>query len=194
MFFYSTDGLYGRKILSINIDMGMNYNGIYYVFLEKSSEDKYDIKEKSTVCISLPKPDSIKYSKAGRRSKRHITAGYQREKLAKRLFDEIIDIKSFPEKQQEKLHGLFKNIGFTYLTISDEFEQVDDEYIDYIDKISADNENYMLKNLYTLEDIEAAFQNYSASDKELLYYIETVLNEIKSLLESYNEYLEKKKI
>lgn len=51
----------------------------------------------------------------------------------------------------------------------------------------------MLKNLYTLENIEAAFQNHSASYKELLDYIETVLNEIKSLLESYNEYLEKKK-
>ncbi len=51
----------------------------------------------------------------------------------------------------------------------------------------------MLKTLYTLEDIEAAFQNHSASYKELLDYIETVLNEIKSLLESYNEYLEKKK-
>lgn len=63
-----------EKILSINIDMGMNYNGIYYASLEKSSEDKYDIKDKSAVCISLPKPDSIKYSKAGRRSKRHIAA------------------------------------------------------------------------------------------------------------------------
>lgn len=38
-----------EKILLINIDMGMNYNGIYYVCLEKSSEDKYDIKDKSAI-------------------------------------------------------------------------------------------------------------------------------------------------
>lgn len=180
------------KILSINIDMGINHNGIYYASLEsaKSSEEKYILKDKSAVCINK---GDINYSKAGRRLKRHITAGYQREKLAKRLFDEVININDYTKEQQEILHGLFKNRGFTYLTISDEFEQVDDEYINYIEEKINHNQSIILKDLYTLEDIENAINMYSSDDEMLLKYIGSVLQEIKIILEPYNQYLEKKK-
>lgn len=178
-----------EKILSINIDMGMNYNGIYYASLEKSSEDKYDIKDKSAVCISLPK-NSINYSKAGRRLKRHITAGYQREKLAKRLFDEIIDIKSFTEKHQEKLHGLFKNRGFTYFTISNEFEDADDLVIDFIEQKSVENKSDILLNLYTIENIEKSISHNASSDENLINYIDNVIKEIEYIKQPYEEYLQ----
>lgn len=178
-----------EKILSINIDMGMNYNGIYYACLEKSSEDKYDIKDKSAVCISLPK-NSINYSKAGRRLKRHITAGYQREKLAKRLFDEIIDIKSFTEKQQEKLHGLFKNRGFTYFTISNKFEDADDFVINFIKQKSGENKSDILLNLYTIENIEKSISHNASSDENLINYIDNVIKEIEYIKQPYEEYLQ----
>ena len=157
-----------EKILSINIDMGMNYNGIYYACLEKSSEDKYDIKDKSAVCISLPQ-NSINYSKAGRRLKRHITAGYQREKLAKRLFDEIIDIKSFTEKQQEKLHGLFKNRGFTYFTISNKFEDADDLVINFLKQKSVENKS-------SIDDQKQKQLQLQAKIQEIYSINETFLN------------------
>ncbi len=181
-----------EKILSINIDMGMNYNGIYYACLEKSSEDKYDIKDKSAVCISLPQ-NSINYSKAGRRLKRHITAGYQREKLAKRLFDEIIDIKSFTEKQQEKLHGLFKNRGFTYFTISNKFEDADDLVINFIKQKSVENKSDILSNLYTIENIEKSISHNASSDENLINYIDNVIKEIEYIKQPYEEYLQIKK-
>lgn len=180
------------KILSINIDMGMNHNGVYYALLESAgnSEEKYVLKDKSAVCINK---GDINYSKVSRRLKRHITAGYQREKLAKRLFDEVININDYTKKQQEILHGLFKNRGFTYLTISDEFEQVDDEYINYIEEKINNNQSIILKDLYTLEDIENAINMYSSDDEILSKYIESVLQEIKIILEPYYQYLEKKK-
>lgn len=180
------------KILSINIDMGMNHNGVYYALLESAgnSEEKYVLKDKSAVCINK---GDINYSKVSRRLKRHITAGYQREKLAKRLFDEVININDYTKKQQEILHGLFKNRGFTYLTISDEFEQVDDEYISYIEEKINNNQSIILKDLYTLEDIENAINMYSSDDEILSKYIESVLQEIKIILEPYYQYLEKKK-
>lgn len=175
------------KLLSINIDMGMKYNGVYYALLERQSEEQpYKLMEKSGVCINK---GDIKYSKAPRRAKRQITATYQREKLAKRLFDEIIGIDSYIKEHQDLLHGLFKNRGFTYITIGEEFDEAEESVIEFIEQKAEENKNDMLVNLYSIEDIELAITSNATSDENLKNYMENVIKEIENINKPYVEYL-----
>ena len=158
------------KLLSINIDMGMKYNGVYYALLERQSEEQpYKLMEKSGVCINK---GDIKYSKAPRRAKRQITATYQREKLAKRLFDEIIGIDSYIKEHQDLLHGLFKNRGFTYITIGEEFDEAEESVIEFIEQKAEENKNDILVNLYSIEDIELAIHADIEDEDQSVYYPE----------------------
>lgn len=175
------------KLLSINIDMGMKYNGVYYALLERQSEEQpYKLMEKSGVCINK---GDIKYSKAPRRAKRQITATYQREKLAKRLFDEIIGIDSYIKEHQDLLHGLFKNRGFTYITIGEEFDEAEESVIEFIEQKAEENKNDILVNLYSIEDIELAITSNATSDENLKNYMENVIKEIENINKPYVEYL-----
>ena len=50
-----------KKTLSINVDMGMHYNGVYYADMDDMGES-LNINNKMAVCISMRK-GSLVYSK-----------------------------------------------------------------------------------------------------------------------------------
>ena len=118
--------------LSIAIDMGAKYNG---VFIAKTDNDKIVDKKATTIVIEK---NSINFSKKSRRENRHKVRNYKRRKLAKRLFWEIYNKNDFSKEQQELLQGLFNNRGYTYISIEDEFENISLATNEYLKTIRND--------------------------------------------------------
>ncbi|MEA2050140.1 MAG: hypothetical protein U9O56_05365 [Campylobacterota bacterium] len=129
------------KKLTIAIDMGAKNNG---VFIVKSDANKIIDKKATNIIV-----DNINFSKKSRRENRHKDRNYKRRKLAKRLLKELINIDSFDVTQQELILGLLNNRGYTFISTSTEFEQLNDETVKFIDKYLDE-----LKDLITKDDFD----------------------------------------
>lgn len=154
--------------------MGAKNNG---VFIAKT--DNNEIVDKKATTIIVEK-GAINFSKKSRRENRHRVRNYKRRKLSKRLLWEILNQNDFGKNQIELINGLLNNRGYTFLSVENEFETLQDRTREFIDKYLED-----LKGLYTKEDFEKEFDKYE-SEKELLKFLEDSINKID------NEYKKKK--
>ena len=145
------------KKLSIALDMGAKYNG---VFITKVDDDK--IIDKKAKCIVIDK-NAINFSKVSRRANRHKVRNIKRRKLAKRLLWEILEKDHFTKEQQELIQGLLNNRGYTYLSTSSEFELLQDESVEFI-KVYFEN----LKDLKTKDDFLEFLSDEKFSDEKAL--------------------------
>ena len=159
--------------LTISIDMGAKNNG---VFIVKSENEK--IIDKKGFNVILDK-NSINFSKKSRRENRHRVRNYSRRKLAKKLLWSFLEKENFDNVQIELINGLLNNRGYTFLTTSSEFEELQDDTIEFLNKYIK-----KLDNLKTKEDFEAKISEYNLEELELF------VNDINQLLD---ENLKKKK-
>lgn len=161
--------------LSINIDMGAKNNG---VFVAKIKDDKIISKEAFNVKID---EKSLNFSKKDRTTIRHAKRNNQRQKLAKRLLDEIININIFLSDEKEFLHGLLKNRGFNYFNIDFDLE-LDLEVVEKLNQI----ENFEFKDCANLEDFEREIskklENFANLQEATMF-----LNSQKELLKSQKQ-------
>ena len=161
--------------LSINIDMGAKNNG---VFVAKIKDDKIISKEAFNVKID---EKSLNFSKKDRTAIRHAKRNNQREKLAKRLLDEIININNFSFDEKNLLHGLLKNRGFNYFNIDFDLE-LDLEVVEKLNQI----ENFEFKDCANLEDFEREIskklENFANLQEATMF-----LNSQKELLKSQKQ-------
>lgn len=173
------------KKLSINIDMGAKYNGIFIV---KSDDSK--IIEKSAKCIVIDK-NSINFSKVSRRANRHKVRNIKRRKLAKRLLWEILDKENYTKEQQESIQGLLNNRGYTYLSSDDEFDKLQDETMEFF-KIHFQE----FQNLQTKDDfLEFLSSKQFSNEKVLLNFLNDQIKKLeieykKKKAEFYKEFKE----
>ena len=161
--------------LAINIDMGATNNG---VFVAKIKDDKIISKEAFNVKIE---EKSLNFSKKDRTAVRHAKRNNQREKLAKRLLDEIININNFSFDEKNLLHGLLKNRGFNYFNIDFDLE-LDLEVVEKLNQI----ENFEFKDCVNLEDFEREIskklENFANLQEATMF-----LNSQKELLKSQKQ-------
>ena len=134
--------------LSIAVDMGAKNNGI---FIAKTSGD--NIEEKKAFNIVVDK--DINFSKKSRRENRHRVRNYKRRKLAKRLLWDILDKSNFDNNQIEQINGLLNNRGYTFLSTASEFEELQDETVEFINEYLKE-----LKEKRTKEDFEAFLSEF----------------------------------
>jgi len=146
-----------NKKLSISIDMGAKNNG---VFTAKTNGD--NIEEKKAFNVVIDK--DINFSKKSRRENRHRVRNYKRRKLAKRLLWDILDKNKFKDNQ-EQINGLLNNRGYTFLSTSSEFEELQDETVEFISEFLPE-----IKELKTKEDFEAKLSEFEL--KELKDFID----------------------
>jgi hypothetical protein len=154
------------KKLSIAIDMGAKNNG---VFIAKTKNSQ--ILDKKATCIIVDEK-KINFSKKSRRENRHKDRNYKRRKLSKRLLKEVIDFDDYTSKEQELILGLLNNRGYTFISISTEFEKLNDETVEFINQYFED-----LKDLVTKEDFEnkiSSFENL----QDLKEFIKTINDKI----------------
>jgi len=150
------------KKLSVSIDMGAKYNGIFVAKI-----DGNQIVNKKAKCIVIDK-NSINFSKVGRRANRHKVRNIKRRKLAKRLLWEILDRDYFTKEQQELIQGLLNNRGYTYLSTSSEFESLQEESVEFIKVYFED-----LKDLKTKDDfLEFLSDDKFSDEKRLLEFLD----------------------
>ena len=151
--------------LSISVDMGAKYNGVFII----KTNDK-EILNKRAKCIIVDKKDksNITFSKVSRRANRHKVRNIKRRKLAKRLLWEILDKKSFTKEQQESIQGLLNNRGYTYLSTSSEFEQLQDESFDFMQRYFTDIKDLKTKDDFLMFLSDENFDN----EKELLIFLD----------------------
>ena len=129
--------------LSISIDMGAKNNG---VFIAKTDGNKIVAKKAFSVVVDNK---FINFSKKSRRENRHRVRNYQRRKLAKRFLWQFLDKSSFSSSQIELINGLLNNRGYTFLSTSSEFEELQDESVEFIKNFLSD-----IKELKTKENFE----------------------------------------
>jgi len=153
--------------LSISLDMGAKNNG---VFIVKTDGNKIVDKKAFTVVVDNK---FINFSKKSRRENRHRVRNYQRRKLAKKFLWEFLDKSSFSSSQIELINGLLNNRGYTFLSTSSEFEELQDESVEFINEYLQ-----QLKNLKTKEDFEAFVSEFSLEE------LEKIINEITTKIDS----------
>jgi len=152
--------------LSIAIDMGAKNNGVLLV-----TTDNNDIKEKKTFNVIVGK--DINFFKKSRRENRHRVRNYARRKSAKRLLWDILDKSNFDNSQIEQINGLLNNRGYTFLSTSSEFEELQDETVEFISEFLSE-----IKELKTKEDFETKLSEFELEElKSFLNDITIKLNE-----------------
>lgn len=157
--------------LSISIDMGAKNNG---VFIVKTNNDKIISKKATNIIVEK---GSINFSKKSRRENRHKDRNYKRRKQSKRLLWEILESKKYNNAQVEHINGLLNNRGYTFLSVENEFEVLQDRTIEFIDNYFED-----LKGLKSKENFEKKFDNF-INDEELINFIDNTVNNITQLIE-----------
>ncbi len=171
------------KKLSIAIDMGAKYNGIFIV---KTENEK--IVNRKASCIIINK-GTINFSKKSRRENRHKERNYKRRKLAKRLLEELIDFSKYDEKKIELINGLLNNRGYTFLSSSTKFEQLDSETSDFVVSYLSELSNYNTK-----DEFEEFFTNEFEDDKDLVKFLELQIKGINKISDDLQNYSNRKKI
>jgi len=101
--------------------MGAKNNGIFIV---KSKGNIIENKKASCIVV-----DNINFSKLSRTQNRHKDRNYKRRDMAKKLLDELIDLKSYNKEREELLRGLLNNRGYTFLSTATDFESLSTETI-----------------------------------------------------------------
>lgn len=162
--------------LSISIDMGAKYNG---VFIAKISENR--IIDKKAECVVIDK-NSLNFSKADRRANRHKVRNIKRRKLAKRVLWEILNKNSFTKEQQELIQGLLNNRGYNYISTSVEFDRLEDESAEFLNAKFEE-----LKDLQTQDDFIKFLSNDRFDDENEL------LSFLKNYIEKFDKESKKKK-
>jgi len=168
--------------LSICVDMGAKNNGVFIV-----KTDGKDIVDKKALTVVIDK-NSINFSKKSRRENRHRVRSYARRKLAKRFLWQFLDKEKFSKEEIEQINGLLNNRGYTFLSTSSEFEELQEETITFLNEYISE-----LKDLKTKEDFEAYISEFDL--EELENFIKEVTSKIdeervKKKSEFYKEYKE----
>ena len=176
--------------LSIAIDMGAKHNGVLFI---KSNHD--EIEDKKAVDIAINE-NSINFSKKSRRENRHKDRSIQRRKVAKRLLKELIDWKSFNQAQQELILGLLNNRGYTFISVENEFEALEDitaEFIDtYLPELSVLKDDKTKS--YTNQSVDIYLTSAFENENELLEFIDNTINALEKQRENLDSFSNKKKI
>ncbi len=151
--------------LSISIDMGAKNNGIFII-----KTNGNNIENKKAVNIIV---DNINFSKKSRRENRHKDRNYKRRKLAKRLLKEFIPFSNYNYKEQELMLGILNNRGYTFISSSTDFDNLNDDTIDFINVYFKD-----LIGLAKKEDFEEKISSFEELDK-----LEEFINNVNSKIE-----------
>jgi len=171
------------KKLSIAIDMGAKNNGIFIV---KSEGSKILQKKATNIVIDN---NNINFSKKSRRENRHKDRNYKRRKLAKRLLEELIDLKAYSREHKESIFGLLNNRGYTFLSTQSEFEELSSITIEFAKTHLQDLANYSTK-----ESLEEYLTNNFKDEKELLAFLDDSVQNITKQSSNLLNFINKKKI
>lgn len=112
-----------KTISPVAIDLGAKYSGVYLSHF--ADADGPSGADKECVLLEVSK-NNLDFMLKNRTAKRHQRRGYQRRKLAKRLFRAIlrdaygVGVNDLSRKKREWLNGLFNRRGFTFLTEDNE--------------------------------------------------------------------------
>ena len=171
------------KKLSISIDMGAKNNGVFIV-----KTDNETILDKKASCIVID-GNMINFSKKSRRENRHKDRNYKRRKLAKQLLKELVNFSNYDEKKEETIMGLLNNRGYTFLSSTTEFEKLEIETISF-------TKSYLpyLQGYATKDKFEEFFTNDFEDEKELVQFLQKQINEITTISNNLQNYINKKKI
>ncbi|MEA1956344.1 MAG: hypothetical protein U9N02_07625, partial [Campylobacterota bacterium] len=171
------------KKLSIAIDMGAKNNGVFIV-----ETDGEVILNKKACCVVVD-GKLINFSKKDRRENRHKDRNYKRRNQAKRFLKEVIDFNKLDEKQTENIMGLLNNRGYTFLSSSSEFEELQNETLEFSEVYLKEIQKH--KSKY---DFESFFTNEFEDEKKLVIFLNNQIDKIQKIVDELDIYMKKNDI